>query len=1223
MARRSRLLSGSDQGGPLHSLVADLLDDAPKGVRLQVDGAERFQSGDFEGALRLFRRALAELRRLGDRRGECATLAGVTSCLLTLGRFPQALKACRQCQVLARTLSDAETEQTALHQEGEIHLLAGKPEQALQAYASALELARRRKDREEQADEHTSMAACLRHLNRHEEALEHLKQAVPLYEREGRQEKLRLAMAGLAVSLKALGRHEEAAPLVAGLVPADGELETDRREASLLARASALHESGDHARALALTRELLSLLRDQRAVEREASVLHLQGNILQELERYEEAARANEKALALRRRHGLPGQSASLHNLGLDYEALDHLDEASRCLLEALELFREERNEEGEASAREILLDIARQVSNEGARHYRARHLEDSAASFEKACDIVRRVGGAERRLSHSLKGLGDAYKALGRLGEALQAYRETLEIHRRLGDEVAQGEALDFIASVLGDMGSPQEALACYEQALDLQRRAADDKGEDTTLNNIALIYLFLGEHDRALRSFLRRLEVVRRLGDLRAEGTTLNNIGGAYEQLGDLAHAQRYFEQALEVQRRAEDREGQLFALLNLAGMRLRAAMDPDHPGELEEVEAALGVGLQAVRIALDLDSPFHLATAYHELGGFLTMVGYPERARPYLEEALELWRRLGNREQEAWTLSALAMAGIAGEDSGEASALLEQALDLLEEQRTTFLTPEYRAGFFTRAQDLYAFLLARRVREGDVEGAFRLAERARARSFLDLMDEARSGLRAGCDPQLLEQERRLLQERARLSAVRAGLIDVDPAARPGLDEQEIELERAFQANQAEIRRRSPRYASLTRPEPWSLETVQRQLLDARTILLEYVLGDRCSHLFAVLPDRCEVFELPAREEIERQVEELLHAVKAGGPCPHAHALYHSLVAPARELLGERALLVVADGILHYLPFALLLTADVDPAPVSAGELPYLIRERSILFAPSATVAGLVKRERPSPETVWPLELLAFADPRSFAGAPSLPSTGARQRVPFGRAVEELPASRGEVARIAELMQGGAARQAELAEVEAGVRDAYRSDRIEMLLGSRMIREALQARFSPGGEGCRVRFVHFATHGLVDETAPLFSGLVLSSATAGGDLWHAFEIFDARISAELVVLSACDSGLGRPMGGEGLVGLIRAFFYAGAGSVCASLWSVEDQPTADLMVAFYRHLLEDREASGSPVSKAEALRRAQLDLIATPAAAPCCWAGFVLIGAPGETSP
>jgi CHAT domain-containing protein len=440
--------------------------------------------------------------------------------------------------------------------------------------------------------------------------------------------------------------------------------------------------------------------------------------------------------------------------------------------------------------------------------------------------------------------------------------------------------------------------------------------------------------------------------------------------------------------------------------------------------------------------------------------------------------------------------------------------------------------------------------------------------------------------------------------------------------------ERERRLYTLDSEIRRQNPRYAALTQPEAWGLGEIQADLLDGGTALLEYVLGRDRSYLFVVVDDGFEAFPLPPRAEIETMVRELRDAIldPKMGSYPHGYELYQALVDCELEVEGRarrvaemiegKRLLIVADGVLHYLPFGLLLTERPEPA-ASFTALPYLVRRHAVVYAPSASVAGLLKREyrgRPKAEG-----FVAFADPevpkkKTEEQKQPVILQAALKHVRSEKPLTRLPYTRHEVSHIAALFESDAS----LGEVEEGRSDRYDGERVSLRLGREATKEAVFARFNPNSDPPGTGFVHLSTHGLLDEEKPEFSGLVFSPGAAQDPFWHTFEIFNARISADLVVLSACETGLGKVVSGEGIVGLARAFMYAGTPSVCVSLWKVQDRPTADFMEALYRLLLCGHHEDGTPLDKSEALRQAQLEAIELGGATahPNVWAAFILLG-------
>ncbi|MBI4471005.1 MAG: CHAT domain-containing protein [Acidobacteria bacterium] len=449
--------------------------------------------------------------------------------------------------------------------------------------------------------------------------------------------------------------------------------------------------------------------------------------------------------------------------------------------------------------------------------------------------------------------------------------------------------------------------------------------------------------------------------------------------------------------------------------------------------------------------------------------------------------------------------------------------------------------------------------------------------------------------------------------------------------LEEKLKQLEVDRERLEHEIRQNHPRYAELHYPMPLSLEAIRRQL-DDQAVLLEYTLGHSASFLFAVTKDDFLAVRLPDAMAIAEQVK-TLREIMAARPQRQsfrayvqlARELHQALIAPAgRMLTGKRHWVIVPDGILHYLPFEALLQSGDEEFLVSAGPRlwPYLIRDYAISYVPSASVLANL-RQRPrrlnGPEKMF----LAYADPLYGADATAAPRQvrSALGSTRFSQ-LKPLPHTRAEAHGIAAL---------------------YPQNKVRLYLRD----QAREENVKDERQLDQFRLIHFAAHGLLNEDQPAYSGLILSlpdvkrsavrgqRSEAGGDnietggpqrvtdnqkqetkfvedgLLQVYEIFNLKLNADLVVLSACETGLGKEVEGEGLVGLTQAFLYAGTASLVVSLWKVSDRSTPELMVSFYEYL------NIGAVTKSEALRGAQLRLIKNGRYAhPYYWAPFILVG-------
>jgi CHAT domain-containing protein len=593
------------------------------------------------------------------------------------------------------------------------------------------------------------------------------------------------------------------------------------------------------------------------------------------------------------------------------------------------------------------------------------------------------------------------------------------------------------------------------------------------------------------------------------------------------------------------------------------------------LESYQQALDIFRRQQGFQLEGDALGNMGWVYERLG-------QPQQALEYLQKALTAFTAQGDPDG-LWRLHAYTARVLATlRDIPTALDHYAMAVRILDTLRGSLGSMELKISFLaadTAKLDVYreAVTLLLTLHEQDpTQGyptkAFAYAERGKARALLDNLAEARAQLRTGARSDLLAQEQQLYD---RLAAARQQMQQGQNETQRRLPHEEITaLESELAALQQTLRTTNPRFAAWHIPEPVTLADVQNRVLHEGEVLLEYFWGTHALHLFIVDHTGLRAsLTLPLNErELTSTLEQFLQPLRQlrhPRELQHfdlrlAHTLYRQVVQPVTPYLGTaKTLVVVPDGVLHYLPYELLVTSPVPPlaAPqdmfAAYGDASYLVRQYAIVYAPSASVLRL-ELLTPVAPTALPKILLALA-----------PS------------IEDLQASQQEVLKLSEVFS----------------RD------VTTLLGSQATKEALRTQAQD------YRYVHLATHGFVNENAPMYSALKL----AQNNVLQTYEIFTLALRADLVTLSACETGLGAFKQGEGIVGLIQAFLYAGTPSVIASLWQVNDASTAELMTTFYQHLRE-----GTP--KGEALRQAKLAMIekkSTPYVHPYFWAPFVLTGA------
>jgi CHAT domain-containing protein len=760
----------------------------------------------------------------------------------------------------------------------------------------------------------------------------------------------------------------------------------------------------------------------------------------------------------------------------------------------------------------------------------------------------------------------GDASRSLAYLALGRQHAEETGDINAQVCGLVTSTQ-LDL------DRGELQAAYNEYNHAYALLAAAGKVAATAEAADGLGLVYLYLGEPDKARQMFAEALSTFEQLGDPVNRVHARLGIGSALEASGKLRDALGYYQQALVIIREESVHSLESLAVYSLGKLHVKLGQP-----ELAIPELTAALGLESAQ------SSVRKAQIEIELAKAYTRAGRASGAEAAFRRAIQDSGR-------APVIEAAARAGLARieRDRGDLSAARSstvRALAITEQLRSGVIRPDQRVSFVASRRAYYEFyvdLLMRldRAEPGRGHNAEALAasEQARARSLLDLLVEDRLDLR-GLAP---EQAQHLREAGDRIVSLQKRLQSDDRPSLPAAlaESLERELVRAEEEEKdldAEIRRRQPGYAGRQSAHPPVVAEVQ-DLLDSSSALLEFLLGEESSYLFVVTREGLSTHLLPPRDDIARRAASVQLAMardsRLGGRqfALNARQLYSELIAPAApELAGKHHLIIAPDGVLSSFSFELLLTTA---APKAAGpwrDLPYLIRDRSISYVPSAAVlARLLQERHPAAE--------GMAVVKSFVGFGD-PEGKVRLQAP-------LPAAREEVQQIADLFSHGQA---------------------SVFVGSEASKERVKSPLVTWA-----RYLHFASHNRLDEGHPDLSGLQLAHAADAADdgLLQVREIFGLDLHADLVVLSACSSGLGKEISGEGLIGLTRAFLYAGAARVVVSLWPVDDEPTAHLMVDFYTQLLRYGDNS-------QALRQAKLDMMASRYSHPHFWAPFVLVGSP-----
>jgi CHAT domain-containing protein len=638
-------------------------------------------------------------------------------------------------------------------------------------------------------------------------------------------------------------------------------------------------------------------------------------------------------------------------------------------------------------------------------------------------------------------------------------------------------------------------------------------------------------------------------------------------------------------------------------------------DYPKALEATQKAVTEFRKVGNHLAEANSLRNLGKVYNSLKQY-------EKALSTYEQELAMRRLLGDRTGEAATLYQVAITQRDQGNLNEARTQIEAAIKIVEDIRTQVTSQELRTSYFASVQQYYQFyidVLMQLHKKDPTKGydalALHASERARARSLLELLTEANADIRQGVDPELLEQERTLL---SKLDAIEKRRSELSNEQDTEVQLQALEKETAtlleeYRQLQTQIRATSPRYAALTQPQPLTLAEIQQQVVDDDTILLEYSLGEERSYLWAVTNTSIASYELPKRADIEAAAQTFRDALTVPNQrlrktlvTQATATLSQLLLAPVASELGNKRLLIVSDGFLQYVPFAALTKPQ---PPGNSDTAQPLVVAHEIINLPSASTLAVLRQEqndrKPAPKKLAVLADPVFSSNDERLNKPVETNNQASLQPESSNNLDSLALTR-------------SAREANVI-LERLPFTRQEGDRILALVPETQRMQAFDfaanRAVATSPELSQYQIVHFATHGILNGVNPELSGVALSLVDENGSSQNGFlrlhDIFNLNLPAELVVLSACETGLGQEVRGEGLVGLTRGFMYAGAPRVMVSLWAVDDQGTSELMTRFYKKMLQDRQ------KPAAALRAAQIEMWQEQQwQAPYYWAAFVLQG-------
>jgi CHAT domain-containing protein/tetratricopeptide (TPR) repeat protein len=924
------------------------------------------------------------------------------------------------------------------------------------------------------------------------------------------------------------------------------------------------------------------------------------------------------------------------------------LPKATELYEKALSLYVQTHHEAGQGRVYQSMVEIYRRTGNNVkalASAEKALSLSLSAKDLLGEGELFKSIGDIHYFKSENAKATAIYHKALPiflkadeptgqayiywrlglialRMGDnvgALDMYNKALVLYQKVGEPIGTGRVYFDIGHLSYYKRDFVKALEFYEKALPYYLQAEEPSGQGTVFRGMAYVYLMTGDYEKSLAISEKALRQYEKADYPLGQANVYWNMGEAYYYQGNYAKALEMYDRALPLFRQVDEPIGQGIIYLNMGGIYLKRG----------EYAKAIDMNEKALDLFLKAESPLDQVKAYKNLGDVYAKTHNTEKALEKYDLAFNLAQKIEDGESEAYLL--VKKAGVLGNKGkiSQAVQLYEQGISGFERVRGQAGFAEMKKSYMEKVYDHYQDATIFMIENKFSTKAFRYAESMKARVFLDQLAEGLVNLEEGIKPELktkrdgIENRLARLQKKLQEEAAKS---KPDKKLMVSLKEERFGAEAELETVKRKIRYENPRYASVQYPDPVTIEELQRRILNQDEVILEYFIAETGAYCFVVTPDKFEIVRLTdqpeadaiseavssgkkvpqlasasaiylTRETLEADVNEWVEFLKTPQPLSAvkrtlAERLYAILIKPVVGYLQGKTVVIVPDGVLARLPFESLLV------PSEEG-VAFLVEKYRLKYVQSASILALIRtkydREGLSDR------FIGFGDPvydyESFkAGSPEKGSDvqGGTKLAQLSRSgylrsggkLDRLMGSGKEVQEIVKLFGDKGRIGRPLLRIEAT--EAYAKDKGMEDYG----------------------YIHFSTHGILDDK---FQAIALSQIP--GDAEDGFltlgEIMNSRYHARLVVLSACQTGLGKMERGEGVVGLTRAVMYAGTPATVVSLWSVSDEGTKELMVRFYENILK------KGMTKDEALREAKRSMRASEDYRhPYYWSAFIMYG-------
>lgn len=889
----------------------------------------------------------------------------------------------------------------------------------------------------------------------------------------------------------------------------------------------------------------------------------------------------------------------------------EDLEDAIACYNSAIEHWRKVGQVEREGVC----------VNSLGFVSYFLGDTQKALEYFEQAAKIRPETGGKAESLSDA----ASIYRILGQPEKALNLANQTIEITEKTGDKVIQSIALNTAGNIYTSFGNQEKALLRFERALELSRQVGSRVDEAISLQNMGTLFSNSIEVEKALVFFKEAIKIWDEVGDLRGKLEALIGAGSGYVYLREFDKALEYYDQVVFIASKIGQPKAKVSGLLETGYVFFL----------LGKNEKAMEYFQRGLDLSVTSNYKYGEAVALNKIGFVYTSSKDTEKALVYFNKAEEIAVLISEKRLEA---DIIYNKSVVYESLGQLEVALEcikKAVECSEKLVMNLSSQQAKTSFVARANPYYQIHIDMLMQLNDKEPAkgynveaLHVYELSKARTLLDLLQQGHINIKEGIDSHLFDKEKELTQlvnknTESLLKLLNTPTYSVE--VKNKLEQQIHELDVELQQIQGKIRQANPRYVAIQKNRTLDLGRIQKEVLDDETILLEYALGQNASFLWAITNKSMNSYKLPGKQQIEKAANQALvyyktffrpenesaedkreNDAKEQFLIKNAKEFSQILLGAVANQLANKRVLVVPDGILQYIPFAAL----PDPSKTSKEYYP-LIVEHEVITIPSASTMGVLRSQfserKPAPKSI-----MVLADPILTATDERLAVNNNKKRETlsknFDKNLDKKTEQKNELSSTKRAFEGGDLVRLVAAGDEArNIGQIYKDATIA--LGSKA-----SLPTATSSEVSDYRILHFATHGFFNSFQPELSGVVLSLFDENGNEQEGYlsanHIYNSRLNADLVVLSACQTGLGKDIRGEGILGLTRGFMYAGAERVMFTIWSVNDKSTSVLITKFYTALKE-----GSTPSLA--LRQAQISMWKDKKwSAPYYWAAFQIQG-------